>query len=278
MDKSYPLRFSFHYGKLEGKSGATQKEIDDMAGHSKFKNIQHRKGAQDAKRAKVFSKLGREITVAAKLGGGDPAMNPRLRLAISTARGQSMPKDGIERAIQKGAGGLDADNYEEMRYEGYGPGGVAVLVDALTDNRNRTASEIRSYFAKCGGNLGETNSVSFMFDRVGEIVYPMDKAPADQMFEAAVEAGAQDCSSSEDGHVITTVPDDFSSVRDALEEKMGEPEKAGLVWNPNVMSEVDEDTAKSIMKLIDILEDNDDVQTVTTNFEVSDEVMEKLLA
>jgi len=249
-----------------------------MAGHSKFKNIQHRKGAQDAKRAKVFSKLGREITVAAKLGGGDPAMNPRLRLAISTARGQSMPKDGIERAIQKGAGGLDADNYEEMRYEGYGPGGVAVLVDALTDNRNRTASEIRSYFAKCGGNLGETNSVSFMFDRVGEIVYPMDKAPADQMFEAAVEAGAQDCSSSEDGHVITTVPDDFSSVRDALEEKMGEPEKAGLVWNPNVMSEVDEDTAKSIMKLIDILEDNDDVQTVTTNFEVSDEVMEKLLA
>lgn len=249
-----------------------------MAGHSKFKNIQHRKGAQDKKRAKLFSKLGREITVAAKLGGGDPEINPRLRLAISTARGQSMPKDNIEKAIQKGAGGGEGEDYVEMRYEGYGPGGVAIIVDTLTDNKNRTASTVRSTFAKYGGNLGETNSVIFMFDRIGEIVYPLDAASADKMFESAVEAGAADCASDEDEHIVTCDPDDFASVRDALEAKYDEPQRSGLIWQPNVAAEIDESQASSLLKLIDILEDDDDVQTVTTNFEVSDEIMERLLA
>lgn len=249
-----------------------------MAGHSKWANIQHRKGAQDRKRGKIFSKLAREITVAAKIGGGDPNMNPRLRLAIITARAQSMPKSNIESAIQKGVGGGEGEDYVEMRYEGYGPGGVAVIVEALTDNKNRTAGEVRSYFTKFGGNLGETGSVSFMFDRVGEIVYPASKASGEAMFEAAVEAGASDCETDEDGHFITTEPDDFSAVRDAMEEKFGEPERAGLIWSPNVMAAVSEEQAASVLKLIDALEDNDDVQNVTTNFEVSDEIMEKLLA
>lgn len=249
-----------------------------MAGHSKFKNIMHRKGAQDAKRAKIFSKLGREITVAAKIGGGDPDMNPRLRLAIANAKAQSMPKSNIENAIQKGVGGGEGDEYVEMRYEGYGPGGVAIIVDALTDNKNRTAGEVRSYFTKYGGNLGETNCVSFMFDRIGEIIYPADKAGAEAMFEAAVEAGAADCVSDEDGHAIATDPDEFSAVRDALETKFGAPEQAGLVWRPNTMAEIDADQAASLLKLIDALEDNDDVQSVTTNFEVSEEVMNKLVA
>ncbi len=249
-----------------------------MAGHSKWANIQHRKGKQDAKRAKIFSKLGREITVAAKLGGADPDMNPRLRLAIATAKGQSMPKDGIERAIQKGAGGNDSENYEDIRYEGYGPGGVAVIVECLTDNKNRTASEVRSIFSKSGGNLGETGCVSFMFDRVGEIIYPADKAGADEMFEAALEAGADNVESGDEIHEITCSPDDFASVRDSLEQKFGEPEKSGLVWRPNVTAEVDEGQAASILKLIEALEDCDDVQTVTSNFDVSDEIMEKLLA
>ncbi len=249
-----------------------------MAGHSKFKNIQHRKGAQDKKRAQVFSKLGREITVAARLGGGDPDMNPRLRLAITTARGSSMPKDGIERAIQKGAGAIEGEDYVEMRYEGYGPGGVAVIVDSLTDNKNRTAGEVRSNFSKYGGNLGETNCVSFMFDRVGEIAYPADKAAADKMFEAAVEAGASDCESDEEEHLITTDPDDFAAVAEVLEKSMGDPERSGLAWRPNVMAEITEEQAETLLKLIDILEENDDVQTVTTNFEVSDEIMEKLMA
>lgn len=249
-----------------------------MAGHSQFKNIMHRKGAQDAKRAKIFSKLGREITVAAKIGGGDPNMNPRLRLAIATARAQSMPKDGIERAIQKGTGGADSDDYVEIRYEGYGPGGVAIIIDALTNNKNRTAGEVRSNFTKYGGNLGETGSVGFMFDRVGEIVYLKDKASADAMFEAAVEAGAVDCASDDEEHVITTAPDDFSAVRDVLLEKFGEPTRGALVWRPNVMASVDQEQAESLMKLIDVLEDNDDVQVVTTNLEVSDDIMEKLMA
>lgn len=249
-----------------------------MAGHSKWANIQHRKGAQDKKRAKVFSKLAREITVAAKMGGGDPDMNPRLRLAISTARGQSMPKNNIENAIQKGVGGGEGEDYTEMRYEGYGPGGVAVIVDALTDNKNRTASEVRSSFTKYGGNLGETGSVNFMFDRVGQIVYPANTSDADSMFEGAVEAGAEDCESDDEIHAIVCAADDFSSVRDALVEKFGEPEQSGLIWKPNVMAEVTEDQAQSVLKLIDILEDNDDVQTVTTNFDVSDEIMEKLMA
>jgi YebC/PmpR family DNA-binding regulatory protein len=249
-----------------------------MAGHSKWANIQHRKGAQDKKRGKIFSKLAREITVAAKLGGGDPDMNPRLRLAIVTAKGQSMPKANIENAIQKGVGGGEGEDYVEMRYEGYGPGGVAVIVDALTDNKNRTAGEVRSYFSKFGGNLGEDGSVNFMFDRIGEILYPADKAEADSMFEAAVEAGASDCESDKDGHVISTDPDEFANVLSNLEKQIGEPERSGLIWRPNTMAEVNEEQASSVLKLIDALEDNDDVQNVTTNFEVSDEVMEKLLA
>ena len=250
-----------------------------MAGHSKFKNIMHRKGAQDKKRAKIFAKLGKEITVAARLGGGDPDMNPRLRLAIATAKGQSMPKDRIERAILTGTGeGNEGADYSEMRYEGYGPGGVAVIVDALTDNKNRTAGEVRSAFTKHDGNLGETNSVSFMFDRVGEILYKANICGKEDMFEAAVEAGAQDVESDSDGHIVTCDPDDFAAVRDALEKRFGEPDESALVWRPNVNAEVTEDQASTILKLIDALEDNDDVQTVTTNFEVSDEIMEKLLA
>ncbi len=250
-----------------------------MAGHSKWANIQHRKGAQDKKRAKVFAKLGKEIQVAAKLGGGDPDANPRLRLAIATARGLSLPKDRIESAIAKGTGaGADDADFVEMRYEGYGPGGVAVIVDALTDNKNRTAGDVRAIFTKNGGNLGESNSVSFMFDRIGEIVYKSTTASSEAMFEAAVEAGAGDCESDSDVHTIICDPNDFAAVRDGMVEKFGEPEQSGLVWRPNVNAEVDEDQAATILKLIDALEDNDDVQTVTTNFEVSDEIMEKLLA
>jgi YebC/PmpR family DNA-binding regulatory protein len=249
-----------------------------MAGHSAFKNIMHRKGAQDAKRARIFAKLGREITVAAKQAGGDPDMNPRLRLAILTARAQSMPKANIEKAIQNGLGGGDNRDYTEMRYEGYAPGGVAVIVEALTDNKNRTAGEVRAAFTKYNGNLGETGSVGFMFDRVGSVVFPASKASADVMFEAALEAGASNVESTDAAHEITCEPDDFAAVRDALESKFGEPESAGLVWKPNVMAEVTEEQATTIMKLIDALEDNDDVQNVTTNFEVSDAVMEKLLA
>lgn len=249
-----------------------------MAGHSKWANIQHRKGAQDKKRAKIFSKLGRELTVAAKMAGGDPDMNPRLRLAISTARGQSMPKDGIERAIQKGIGATDSDNYEEIRYEGFGVGGVAVIVEALSDNKNRTAAEVRTIFAKAGGNLGATGCVGFMFDHIAEIIYPIGKASADDMFEAALEAGASNVESDNEFHEITCEVEDFATVRDALEKNYGEPERQGLIWKPNLATEVDENHAASILKLIDALEDDDDVQKVTTNFEVSDEIMEKLMA
>lgn len=249
-----------------------------MAGHSKFKNIMHRKGAQDKKRAKVFTKVGREIIVAAKLGGGDPDANPRLRLAIQKARGVNMPNDRIKRAIQSGAGGGEGENYEEIRYEGYGPGGVAIIVDALTDNRNRTVAEVRALFSKHNGSLGESNSVSFMFDRIGEITYPIDTADGDTMFEAAVEAGATNCESGEEGHDIQTDPDDLSSVREALETKFGEAEKSGLAWKPNTLAEIDEEQASTLLKLIDGLEDSDDVQNVSTNFEVSDEIMEKLMA
>ncbi|MCB9989063.1 MAG: YebC/PmpR family DNA-binding transcriptional regulator [Rhodospirillales bacterium] len=249
-----------------------------MAGHSKWANIQHRKGKQDKIRAKIFSKLAREITVAAKMGGGDPDMNPRLRLAVATARGQSMPKNNIENAIQKGVGGGEGDDYVEIRYEGYGPGGVAVIVEALTDNKNRTAGDVRSIFSKSGGNLGESGSVGFMFDRVGQIIYPSDKADGDTMFEAAVEAGANDCESGDEIHEITCDPDDFAAVREALVAKFDEPERSGLVWQPNVMAEVNEEQASSVLKLIDALEDHDDVQSVTTNFDVSDEIMEKLMS
>jgi len=249
-----------------------------MAGHSKWANIKHRKGAQDAKRAKIFSKLGREITVAAKLGGEDPDMNPRLRLALATARGQSMTKDAIERAVKKGVGGGEGENYEEMRYEGYGPGGVAIIIEVLTDNRNRSATDLRTIFSKNGGNLGETGSVGFMFDRVGEIVYPSDKASPDDMFETAAEAGAENVDSEDEVHIITCADTDLATVRDALEAKYGEAQKTGLIWKPNVAAEVNEEQAPSVLKLIDLLEDNDDVQNVYTNFECSDEVMEKLMA
>ena len=248
-----------------------------MAGHSQFKNIMHRKGRQDAKRAKVFTKLAREITTAAKLGNEDPAFNPRLRAAILAARAQNMPKDNIDRAIKK-ASGDDEANYEEVRYEGYGPGGVAVIVEALTDNRNRTASEVRSAFSKHGGNLGETGSVNFMFDRVGLISYPADKASAEDMFEAALEAGASDVSSDANGHEVICDPDDFSDVRDALAERFGDPDTARLDWKPLNSIAVDEDTAGTLLKLIDILDDNDDVQQVAANFDIADDVMERLSA
>ena len=247
-----------------------------MAGHSKFKNIMHRKGRQDAKRAKVFAKLGREVTVAAR-SGADPSFNAALRLAVANAKAQNMPNDVINRAIQK-AQGNDAEDYEEIRYEGYGPGGVAVIVEALSDNRNRTASEIRAAFSKNGGNLGETNSVAFMFDRVGQITYPAAVAGAEAVFEGALEAGAEDVESDEESHTVTCQPDDFAAVRDALEERFGEPEEARLAWKPKNSVPVDETTAQSLFKLIDALEDNDDVQRVATNFDVDDEIMERLSA
>ena len=249
-----------------------------MAGHSQFKNIMYRKGAQDKKRAKLFSKLIREITVAARSGLPDPAANPRLRTAVAAARAANMPKDNIDRAIKRAAGGEDDTNYEEIRYEGYGPGGVAVIVEALTDNRNRTASEVRAAFSKFGGALGETNSVAFMFERVGSIVYDAEAAAPDEMFEAAVEAGAQDVVSGPDGHEITCAPDDFSSVRDALAERFGDPRQAGLVWKPNTTVTVDEEQAESLIKLLETLDDSDDVQSVSANFEIADDVMKRLTA
>jgi YebC/PmpR family DNA-binding regulatory protein len=248
-----------------------------MAGHSQFKNIMHKKGAADARRSKVFSKLAREITVAAKLGTPDPSMNPRLRLAIQNARAENMPKDNIERAIKKALGG-DTENYEEVRYEGYGPGGVAIVVEALTDNRNRTAGAIRSYFTKHGGALGETGSVSFMFDRVGQIVYPPRAGSADQVLEAAIEAGAEDVASDADGHVITCAFADLGEVAKNLEQALGEAETVKIVWRPRTTTALDEEKAATMMKLLAALDDDDDVQAVYSNFEVSDTVMERLTA
>ena len=248
-----------------------------MAGHSQFKNIMHRKGRQDAAKSKMFSKLAREITVAAKAGLPDPAMNPRLRLAVQNARAQSMPKDNIERAIKK-AQGSDAETYEEVRYEGYAPGGVAVIVEALTDNRNRTASNIRAAFTKAGGALGETGSVSFMFDRVGEIVYPAAAGNADAVMEAAIEAGADDVQSDEDGHVIICAFENIGEVTAALEKTLGEAESVKTIWRPQTTTPVDEERAQSILKLIGVLEDDDDVQNVYANFEVDDATMAKLSA
>jgi YebC/PmpR family DNA-binding regulatory protein len=249
-----------------------------MAGHSQFKNIMYRKGAQDAKRNKVFTKLIRELTTAAKQGAPDPAANPRLRAAMLAARQANMPKDTIERAIKRGAGGAGDASYEEVRYEGYGPGGVAIIVEALTDNRNRTASEVRAAFSKAGGNLGETNSVSFMFDRKGVIRYPAAAAGADAMFEAALDAGAEDVSSDAEAHEIVCAPDDLSAVRDALEAKFGAPQEARLNWRPRNTVAVEGDSAESLLKLLGALEDNDDIQTVAANFEVADEVMARLTA
>ena len=246
-----------------------------MAGHSKWANIQHRKGRQDAVRAKLFSKLSKEITIAAKMGDPDPDKNPRLRLAVKEAKSQSMPKDNIERAIKKSVAG-DGDDYEEIRYEGYGPNGVAVIVEAMTDNRNRTASNVRSTFSKNGGNLGETGSVGFMFDRKGEITYPASVGDADTVMMAAIEAGAEDVESSEDGHVIWCADTDLNDVSNALETELGESESTKLVWKPSTTTELDLEGMQKLMKLIDALEDDDDVQRVTTNFEASDEVMEQL--
>lgn len=249
-----------------------------MAGHSKFKNIMHRKGAQDKKRAKVFARLIREITVAAKSGLPEPDKNPRLRSAIIAARAANMPKDNVDRAIKRVALGEDDSNYEEIRYEGYGPGGVALIVEAMTDNRNRTASEVRAAFNKFGGSLGETNSVSFMFDHVGLLQYPPETASADAMFETAVEAGASNVETSEDGHEVTCDPDDFSSVRDGLIEAFGDPAEAYLAWKPQTMTPLDEDKAQTMLKLLDTLDDSDDVQRVSANFEVADDVLARLTA
>ena len=249
-----------------------------MAGHSQFKNIMHRKGAQDKKRAKVFGRLIREIVVAARSGLPEPDKNPRLRAAVAAARQANMPKDNIDRAIKRVAGGEDDTNYEEIRYEGYGPGGVAIIVEALTDNRNRTASEVRAAFSKLGGSLGETNSVSFMFDRVGLIDYPAEAATADAMFEAAVEAGADNVETTATGHEITCAPDDFSSVRDALVERFGDPEEASLAWKPQTTVAIDEDQAATLFRLLELLDDSDDVQRVAANYDISDEIMTRLTA
>jgi YebC/PmpR family DNA-binding regulatory protein len=248
-----------------------------MAGHSQFKNIMHKKGAADARRSKVFSKLAREITVAAKLGTPDPDMNPRLRLAIQNARAENMPKDNIERAIKKALGG-DAESYESIRYEGYGPGGVAVIIEALTDNRNRTASAVRSYLTKNGGALGETGSVAFMFDRIGQITYKPEAGSADAVLEAAIEAGADDVQSGADAHVVTCAFNDLGDVAKKLEAALGEAETVKAVWRPQTATGLDEDKAAQMMKLLDILEDDDDVQDVYSNFEVADDVLEKLTA
>ena len=248
-----------------------------MAGHSQFKNIMHKKGKQDAVRSKLFSKLAREITVAAKLGLPDPAMNPRLRAAVLAARAENMPKDNIERAIKKAAGG-DTETYDEVRYEGYAPGGVAVIIEALTDNRNRTAGEVRSYFTKSGGALAETGAVSFMFDHVGRIEYPVAAASEDAMMEAAIEAGADDVASSEEGHEVITTLEALRDVSRILEAKFGEPRRAALVWRPQTSIAVDDDTGEKILKLVGSLEDNDDVQNVYANFEVSDALVSKMNA
>jgi YebC/PmpR family DNA-binding regulatory protein len=246
-----------------------------MAGHSKFKNIMYRKGAQDKKRSAMFSKLSREITVAAKMGLPDPDANARLRAAVTTARAQSMPKDNIQRAIDKASGG-DAENYEELRYEGFGPGGVSLIVEALTDNRNRTATNMRTAFSKNGGNLGASGSVSHGFTRLGLVSYPGSAGSADAIFEAAIDAGAEDVESDEDEHRIWTAQEDLHGVARALEDKLGAPASVKLAWRPSTPVEVGADDAGQLMKLIDALEEDDDVQTVWGNYEVPDEVMEKL--
>jgi len=252
-----------------------------MAGHSQFKNIMHRKGRQDAQRAKIFTKLIREITTAARLGASDPNSNPRLRAATIAAREANMTRDTIDRAIRRGSGNEADANYDEVRYEGYGPGGVALIVEALTNNRNRTAGEVRSIFAKHGGNLGETNSVSFMFDRMGEFHYPLKVGSADQVMEKAIDAGADDVSSGEGeeaAHEIFSSQENFNAVREALEKSLGQPSSAKLVWRPKSTTPVEGETAQTLIDLIAALEDNDDVQNVYANFEVSDEALAKFAA
>ena len=248
-----------------------------MAGHSQFKNIMHRKGKQDAMRAKLFAKLAREITVAAKSGLPDPDMNPRLRLAVQNARAENMPKDNVERAIKKALGG-DADTYEQVRYEGYAPGGVAVIVEALTDNRNRTGGAVRAVFTKYNGNMGATGSVSHMFARVGEIRFKPDGASADAMLEAAIEAGAEDVESSEEGHLVTTTFEALGQVASALEEKFGAPEQVKAIWKPTLSTQVDAEKAETILKMLAALEDDDDVQAVFSNFGVDEATLARLTA
>ena len=248
-----------------------------MAGHSQFKNIMHRKGRQDAAKSKLFGKLAREITVSAKLGLPDPTMNARLRAAIIAARAENMPKDNIERAIKK-AQGSDGENYEEIRYEGYGPGGVAVIVEVLTDNRNRTAREVRAAFTKSGGNLAETGAVSFMFDRVGLIEYDAKAASPEAVFEAALEAGADDVVSNESGHEVYAAQDQYGAVAKALEAKFGEPRKAALVWRPQNTVAVGDEQGEKLLKLIENLNEHDDVQKVYANFEVSDALVQRMSA
>ena len=249
-----------------------------MAGHSQFKNIMYRKGAQDAKRARAFAKISRELMVAVKSGLPDPHSNPRLRTALASARAANMPKDNVDRAIKKALGGDDGVQYEEMRYEGYGPGGVAVIVESLTDNRNRTAAEVRSYFNKHGGNLGETGSVSFMFDRIGLIRFDSTKISFDKIFEAAVEAGADNVEEGDESLDVTCAMESFADVRDKLSHDFGDPMEAKFIWRPLTTTPCDEGTAQTLLKLIDVLEDNEDVQNVYANFEMSDEVLQKLLA
>lgn len=249
-----------------------------MAGHSKFANIKHRKGAQDAKRAKLFTKLTREIIVASKAGGPDPDGNSRLRAAIIAAKGQNVPKDRIEAAIKKGSSTNEGDNFDEIRYEGYGPGGVAIIVDALTDNKNRTVSDVRSLFTKNGGVLGESGSVSFMFDRIGLVIYPAGKISEDQMIEDALEAGADDSQIEEDKHIITCQADMLSEVRDYLIKKHGDPEVCRLAWKPKTFTMIDDqEKAEKLIKLIDALEDNDDVQYVSGNYEIADDILKQIM-
>jgi YebC/PmpR family DNA-binding regulatory protein len=247
-----------------------------MAGHSKFKNIMHRKGAQDKKRAKIFTRLIKEIIVAAKSGLPDPAANPRLRSAILAARSENLPKDKIEAAIKRGAGSTESDNYEEIHYEGYGVGGVAFIVEALSDNRNRTASDVRAAFTKCGGNLGEHGSVGFMFNKIGEILYPLSVATADAMLDAAIEAGAEDVENDDELHRILTPIEELHATLNALEIRFGDPKSARIIWQPHIFAPLDAEKAQSVLKLIDLLEDLDDVQEVTTNMELSDEVLATL--
>ena len=246
-----------------------------MAGHSKFANIKHRKGAQDKKRAKIFARLSKEITIAAKMGMPDPDANPRLRTAIAAARAQNMPKDNIERAIKKSAD-AGGENFEEVRYEGFGPGGIGVIVETLTDNRNRTAGDVRSTFSKNGGNMGETGSVSFMFDRCGAVVYPPETADAETVFEAAIDAGADDVNSSDDAHEILCAMEDLHTVVDTLETKLGPPPSAQIIWKPQNEISVDEEAAEKVLKLMEALDDIDDVQNVYANFDIDEDVMEKL--
>lgn len=246
-----------------------------MAGHSKWANIQHRKGRQDATRSKLFSKLSREITVAAKMGDPDPEKNPRLRLAVKEAKSNSVPKDVIERAISKAVGG-DSESLEEVRYEGYGPAGVAVIVEALTDNRNRTASFVRSTFGKLGGNLAETGAVSFMFDRKGEIVFSPEVGDEDQVFEIAIEAGAEDVETSDDGHIIYTSDTDLASVSAEMEKTLGETTSTKLIWKPSTTTSLELESARKIIRLIDTLEEDDDIQRVTTNFDIPEELFDQL--